>query len=133
MTWILGLLKDWKVIAVGITIFVFVAMFSYMNWEIGHTKKLLSEARDANAVLMQSLSDAVKVNADNERFHQSQIAQLSHARDVAQAELAAQQARNVRLTETISAIRASPPSARSPISPVVRDTVDRLWPVQPEH
>jgi len=93
--------------------------------------KATETARDSALAEAQRLGDRVKsldsaIDA-NRRAYDFERAQLTQARKVAEAERDAANRRAASYERIRDAALSAPPEDRGPVSPVVRDTVDRLW------
>lgn len=109
--------------AVALTAFVVTQQLT-----LNSVRRDLATSQATVGRLTESLSLAVKTNADNAAAYRTSVEQLTAARQIAEQARDRSDARNRQLEENIRVIRSSPPEARGPVSPVVRDTVDRLWP-----
>jgi len=109
--------------AVALTAFVVTQQLT-----LNSVRRDLATSQETVGRLTESLSLAVKTNADNAETYRVSIDQLTAARQIAEQARDRSDARNRQLEENIRAIRSSPPEDRGPVSPVVRATVDRLWP-----
>lgn len=109
--------------AVALTAFVVTQQLT-----LNSVRRDLATSQETVGRLTESLSLAVKTNADNAAAYRTSVEQLTAARQIAEQARDRSDARNRQLEENIRVIRSSPPEARGPVSPVVRDTVDRLWP-----
>lgn len=87
----------------------------------------LKDSIKANGVLSQQVQTMQQTNASNVKHYEAELATARQNADIANAQRALAEQRNSSLQETLDAIHHSPASARAPVSPVVRDTVDRLW------
>lgn len=113
--------------AVALTAFVVTQQLT-----LNSVRRDLATSQETVGRLTESLSLAVKTNADNAAAYRTSVEQLTAARRIAEQARDRSDARNRQLEENIRVIRSSPPEARGPVSPVVRDTVNRLWPAPDE-
>lgn len=83
-----------------------------------------AEARRLNARIV-GLGRTIDLNEAN---HRREREQLAEARRIAEQERDAAVARAARYERIRDAAREAPVEDRGPVSPVVRDTIDLLWP-----
>jgi hypothetical protein len=92
------------------------------------TEADLNAALDAAGELrgqVDSLGRAIDINR---KAYEAERAQIEAARLIAEQERDAALARVAAYERIRDAARDAPPSDYGPVDPVVRDTVDRLWP-----
>lgn len=93
----------------------------------------LKDSLKAQGELSAQVHTLQQTNAANQRQYQAALDTAKKNADIANAQRAATEARNQSLQETLDAIHHSPAADRAPVSPVVRATVDRLWPHSDGH
>lgn len=91
------------------------------------TERNLKTTREALTTTQGSLDTALKVNSDNVKTQQAALDQIAAAHSVADINAAASAARDKQIGSILNAIRQVPPADLHPVSPLVCDTVDRLY------
>lgn len=81
-----------------------------------------------NDKLNAAINDLSKVNADNLKARELAEQQMKDNQLVATANRKAEQDRKADLRSIRDAINSTPAADRHAVSPVIRSTVDRLWP-----
>jgi len=100
--------------------------FEYVH-RIEGEKKDLEGLRDRLNTRITELSD---INTRNQAIYDESLRQAEQARRIADEERQKAETRAERYRSIRDAANATPEADRQPVSPVVRDTVDRLWPQQ---
>ena len=132
----LGFLKKHRqVVAYGLLAVAILAAFGFVAHRIDRhfdsiraTESQLSVAQSEAQRLNDRVSALDVTLKANLRTHDAERQQLETARKVAEQERDAARARAARYERIRNAATESPPEDRLPVSPVVRDTIDRLWP-----
>lgn len=127
-----------RVIGYGLVALAILAAFAFVAYRIDRhfdgiraTESQLSVAQ-AEARRLNDRVSALDVTLKaNRRTHDAERQQLETARKVAEQERDAARARAARYERIRDAAIESPAEDRSPVSPVVADTIDRLWPLDP--
>jgi uncharacterized membrane protein YhiD involved in acid resistance len=113
-------------ILVGIGIFFAVR---FINQHFQHIKDLETQnaqlLRD-KATLEEQKKQLIQTNADNEKTRTTENEIHSSNQNIATEERHASQQRTAQYKEISHAIQTAPPST-APVSPVITDTLDRLW------
>lgn len=134
---VLGSLKkiSWKV---WVAMILVIALL-FAGWRIQHSvqehfeyvhriegeKKNLEGLRDR---LNNRITELSGVNTRNKAIYDESLRQAEQARRIADEERQKAETRAERYRSIRDAANATPEADRQPVSPVVRDTVDRLWP-----
>lgn len=135
----LGFLKQHRrVIGYGLAAVAVLAAFAFVAHRIDRhfdgiraTESQLSVAQSEARRLNDRVSALDVTLKANRRTHDAERQQLETARKVAEQERDAARARAARYERIRDAATESPAEDRRPVSPVVADTIDRLWP-QPD-
>lgn len=128
-------LKTW--IILGVVIFALIiawrvdssvsAYFKYVHSLEQKTKDLT----DQNTRLNDRVNQLAVINDQNQKIYQEELRQADAARQVADQERQASDARANHYRSIRDAISSTPAADRHAVSPVVQSTVDRLWNNQP--
>lgn len=136
----LGLLKKHRrMVKYGVIAAAILAAFAFASYRIDQhfdgiraTESQLSVAQSEARRLNDRVSALDVTLKSNRRTHDAERQQLVAARKVAEQERDAARARAARYERIRDAAIESPAEDRSPVSPVVADTIDRLWPLDPD-
>lgn len=121
----------WGTVAGKVAIAIGAALLAavvYQTVQVGLVRGERDRANQRVGQLEVSLDLAVKTNADNAATYRVSTEQLAASRRIADEARERAEARVAARDRLIADIRATPPEDRAPVSPVVRDTVARLWP-----
>lgn len=105
-----------------------VIAFSWLLWQNSRKADTIEQLEASKASLETSLKEAERVNKENEATYKLQKDQAERARDIAEQELLDYKQRDTRLRSILDELKQVPPEDRSPVSPVVCATLDRLYP-----
>ena len=109
---------------------VLVALLLALGWFVWQNKSKAAEIDTLTAektALIVSLRTATTTNEENRRSQEEALRQAATAKDIAEAELKAYKRRDGQLRNILDELQQVPPEQRSPVSPIVCATIDRLY------
>lgn len=131
--------KHWKAFALALLALMAAGYVGITRMTIAHLRSEIVGYKDANAKILAAnrvehtaVQTLLKLNADNQKVCTAAESAARQNLTIAQHEATAAKARAANYGSILHAIQSAPPDP-TPVSPVVRDAVDRLWDAEDGH